>query len=251
MADKDPAKNDFGVDTLSPVSANVLAEVTKHFGGPPMFWGRYFHGPGDQGQKGQYDPAEGKILGDAGIRLLAIARQTTRVALDAKAGAADAKLNIDALKKAFGSVKDVYLFLDIEDEKKTHSPAMSAEYFTGWSNAIWDANILPCLYVRAASAGTFKALGDALDASDDTDYEMIWIARWEYGDHQPKPVPKTFNPMADYAKKIKDFANLVEKKYLVPDGDIALWQYMDGAQFDCDMINTKVRAELLKHLIKV
>jgi hypothetical protein len=176
---------------------------------------------------------EGAILAKHKIRLLPIARQTRNVAGDEKAGATDAKLNVAALAKASGGKKDIYLFLDVEDDTSTGSPAVSPEYWKGWSKAVSAGGFLPCLYVRQGSADTFTALTKAK-----LDPEALWIARWQFADGKPHPVPAKWQP-----GKLGTFKHQPK--------DIKVWQYQDGPHFDCDMINPEkgVKEELSSHLI--
>jgi hypothetical protein len=241
----------FGVDTINPVTQKSLDHLTndkKNFTEPPCFWARYFHSVAVQGKKGQFDPAtESKILCDAGILLLPIARQTTQVAGDEKLGAAHGKLNVEAVKKVTSDVTDTYLFLDVEDDPHTKSPAMSAAYWTGWSNAVADAKMLPCLYVMASSVNTFKALKESTDGG--APFEVLWIARWQH--KGPKPVPASFDPMSKYLKGITDLK--FDPQVLDPKQHIVFWQYANGDLYDYDAVNpsTKPYPDPLQFLIQL
>jgi hypothetical protein len=238
---------DYGVDTLNPVTmkaVDALTKDTKNFSGPPKFWCRYFHSTSTAGKKGDYDPkTESKVLSDLGIPLLPIARQTTQVAGDEKLGAQHGKLNVEAVKQVTSDLADTYLFLDVEDDPKTKSPAMSAAYWTGWSKAVADAKMLPCLYVMASSVNTFKALKESTDAG--APFEVMWIARWHT--KGPKPAPDTFDPMSKYLKGLTDLK--WDPKVLDHTKHIVFWQYANGDQYDYDAINPHPYDNPLEYLI--
>jgi hypothetical protein len=220
--------SEFGVDSANPVSNDALKLVMKLFdGNPPLFWGRYFTTVDDIGKKeGNYAIPEGKILGKHGIRLLPIARQTTKVGGDAAAGEEDGKENVKALVKALHGVKDqakeaegIYLFLDVEDAGS--SPALALEYWNGWYKGVMSEGkqlFLPCLYVRQGSKDTFKVL-----AKTPKKPEALWVARWQHDDHKPK---KKYTGAWDPLKTAKSPI------------DPILWQYQDGGDtFDCNWCN--------------
>jgi hypothetical protein len=232
----DPAASNFGVDSLNAADHKMLEAVTKHFGAPPFFWARYFNSAANLAKEGNYNPAkESAFLAENKIKLLPIARQTRQVAGDEKAGEVDGKANLEALKKAFGTLKDVYLFLDVEDDPGTQSPALSAAYFKGWHKVVKAGGLLPCLYVRQGSADTFKALAELKKKPEP---EALWLARWIAKDGKPKPLPAKWG-----------YPKLEEEGYKAASEAIPVWQYMNGPLFDCDMINPNAKDELAKHLI--
>jgi hypothetical protein len=219
----------FGVDSYDAVDNEAVKNVTKFFDGkPPLFWGRYFTGVDDIGKKdGNYSIPEGKILGKHGIRVLPIARQTEKVGGDAAAGEEDGAENVKAVVKALKGVKDqaadaegIYLFLDVEDEKK--NPPLSIEYWNGWYKGVMSEGkklILPCLYVRQGSAESFKAIHKVPKKP-----AALWVARWQYKDHKAK---KMYSAPWDPLKMVKSPV------------DPILWQYQDGEdrRFDCNWTN--------------
>jgi hypothetical protein len=239
---------DYGVDTLNPITKQSLDALVadKKLGAPPQFWARYIHSTSTQAKNGQFDPdKEGKVLSDAGIPLLPIARQTRDVAGDDKLGAKHGKDNVAALANIADDVRDKYLFLDVEDDPTTKSPAMSKAYWAGWAMAVADAQVLPCLYIRAASVATLKALKDATD--DGSPFEVLWIARWL--GKGPMAPPKAFDPMAKYLKGLTDLK--FDPKVLDPKQHIAVWQYANGDHYDFDVLHMAAKDNPLKHLIEL
>lgn len=75
-----------------PVTEAIVQMTRQRYGGTtPQFWGRYFKRPGFSED---YQPSiENRVFNAHAIRLLPIARQTTRVAGTATDGAEDAILN--------------------------------------------------------------------------------------------------------------------------------------------------------------
>lgn len=131
-------------DTLVPVShvangRNVVDLVRDRFGTTPVCWGRYFKRPGFAED---FQPAlENAIFREHGIRLLPIARQTTRVAGTAVDGAEDAILNVDAFTQSLGIDYlagiggELLMFLDVEGTS-AKQPNLSTDYWIGWATAL-------------------------------------------------------------------------------------------------------------------
>lgn len=162
-----------GADTLVPVSQDVLDLVNQRFGTTPLMWGRYFKRP-DFAE--DFQPAvENAILAANNIRLLPIARQTTRVAGAASDGANDAALNVDAFTKALGVDYlsriggELLMFLDVEGTS-AQNPNLSLDYWIGWSTALvahsheasgGRFSVVPGIYCRQNQAPTWTAVADA------------------------------------------------------------------------------------------
>lgn len=161
-------------DTLIPVTQTLVDALVKRYDGrAPAFWGRYFKRPGFEQD---YQPAqENAVMRRNGIRLLPIARQTTRVNLNATAGAQDAVANIDALFGSFSidylaaSGPELLMFLDVEGTSDAN-PNLSVDYWIGWSSALVRysdrqsrarVKILPAVYCRQNQTATWQAIVDA------------------------------------------------------------------------------------------
>ncbi len=189
-----------GIDTDTAVSRATLSDATTALGAPPVFWGRYFHAPGQINIEGNYDPinyatAENAFLNTHGVRLLPIARQTPAVGGSADDGRAHAQQNVAALFAAmppaylYGADPDVLVFLDVEN---THP--LSDEYYTGWSDELQNQAALlsgntvtlhAAVYMGQADAASAAALtravaGGAVCAG-------VWIARYNPNRCAPQP----------------------------------------------------------------
>ena len=128
-----------GADTSTVVTQELIALATVQLGTKPLFWGRYFKGPGDQNPVRYQAQLEGLILNSNGIRVLPIAQQTNNVALDQSTGHRDGLRNGAAIISSFGQiylsnlVDGILVFLDVEGHP---NPSLSAEYYKGWSNGL-------------------------------------------------------------------------------------------------------------------
>jgi hypothetical protein len=189
-----------GADTLIPVTQTLVDAVAKHYDGrQPAFWGRYFKRPGFAQD---YQPAEeNAVLRANGIRLLPIARQTSRVNLGAAAGAEDAALNVDAFLGSFdldylaASGRELLMFLDVEGTSDAN-PNLSVDYWIGWSTALTRVSkrrsggrvrLLPAVYCRQNQAATWQAIADANRLGFPT--FAAWVFRSRTG-ACTKPVPE-------------------------------------------------------------
>ena len=102
------------------VTQELIALATVQLGTKPLFWGRYFKGPGDQNPVRYQAQLEGLILNSNGIRVLPIAQQTNNVALDQSTGHRDGLRNGAAIVSSFGQIylsnlaDGILVFLDVE-----------------------------------------------------------------------------------------------------------------------------------------
>lgn len=109
-----------GADSSTPVTSQLIATATNHFGSAPAFWGRYFTSPTTAGTVEYHHADESGLLNAAGIKVLPVARQTERVNLTAVEGAQDGADNAADFLDTFGSAYlaaqgGVFLvFLDVE-----------------------------------------------------------------------------------------------------------------------------------------
>jgi hypothetical protein len=162
-------------DTLVPVShvagGKSVVDITRNkLGTTPVFWGRYFKRPGFPED---FQPAlENAVFRANGIRLLPIARQTTRVNGTAVTGAEDALLNVDAFTEAIGINYlsgiggEMLMFLDVEGTS-AKQPNLSTDYWIGWATALVARSreisggrftIVPAVYCRQNQNDTWNAI---------------------------------------------------------------------------------------------
>jgi hypothetical protein len=188
-----------GVDSLVASSREALANATStsYLGQTPAFWGRYLYAPGQINSSGHrdshYSAAENGFLRSNGIRVLPIARQTTRVATDSATGSTDARHNVDAIFEVFppaylaGSDPNVLVFLDVEPEDP-----LDPDYYAGWSSTIMSyssqltngtVKLKPAIYASTRDDQTWRGLARAL--SGGSSCFGAYVARYYYQD--PKP----------------------------------------------------------------
>ena len=240
-----------GADTLVPVTNAIVAKVRTRYGGAtPQFWGRYFKKP-DFAQ--DYQPAiENAVFNAHHIRLLPIARQTTRVAGSAPDGAADAILNADAFTKSLGveylaSIGgELLMFLDVEGTSATN-PNLSVDYWMGWSTALVERSrrigngrflIVPGVYCRQNQNATW----DAIARSHDLGFPCAgaWVFR-SRKDACKKPIPEWDAPFNTPAVELPC--------------PIMIWQFAIDCLFeggvDFDMLNPDpaIASALLNRLV--
>lgn len=170
------ANETLGADTLVPVTNEIVRLVRERYGGiTPAFWGRYFKRPGFPED---YQPAqENAVFRRHHIRLLPIARQTTRVAGSAADGAEDALQNVDAYVGALGVGSlgaiggELLMFLDVEGTSARH-PNLSLDYWIGWSSALvarsraiggGSFTVVPAVYCRQNQNATWEAIARAAE----------------------------------------------------------------------------------------
>src|SRR6185312_11352533 len=178
-----------GADTSTVVTQELIALATLQLGTKPLFWGRYFKGPGDQNPGRYQAQLEGLILNSNGIRVLPIAQQTNNVALDQSTGHRDGLRNGAAIISSFGQIylsnlaDGIWVFLDVE------GPSLSAEYYKGWSNGLIVAGrtemveagasegirFLPAVYGPKGDDSTWQSLAHAV--AEQAQCAGVWIAR--------------------------------------------------------------------------
>ena len=116
------------------------------------------------------------LFRSANLKLLPIAQQTQKVGKDAAEGAANARMNVQKFIKRIGADRlaangtEYLMFLDVEDDDSTGSPALNADYYTGWSKALAEESrslsggrftIVPGIYAPRRSNATWNALRQA------------------------------------------------------------------------------------------
>ncbi|MCX7109013.1 MAG: D-Ala-D-Ala carboxypeptidase family metallohydrolase [Proteobacteria bacterium] len=232
----------------SRIGGQTLIELSKGvFGKYPVLWGRYFKRFGNTSPTQYQHAREGDALLSKGIRVLPIARQTTRVdGLEAE-GINDAKGNVEAVIRTFGSAYlkgqgGVFLiFLDVEGSP--HS--LSRHYWRGWAETVvshsqnfsqGDVSLVPCVYAPQGDDTTWQAIADEEDRG--TPCGGAWIARWRVRG----------------CSNLLDWNNNIVTPRVKPNCPILLWQYADdcggGGGIDCNETNPNIAdADLLDKLI--
>lgn len=168
-----------GADTHEKVNSGMIARAKELMGARPEFWGRYF-----LGRDAEYiHQEENNALFSTGTRILPICRETRRV----KGSEADGhdvgrRVAADVLE-TFGedylaSQGGIfYIFLDTEPRPE---PALSSNYYLGWSKAVMSASskvkFLPCVYLNAGDEETATALLKAMNSG--AECHGLWIANY-------------------------------------------------------------------------
>jgi hypothetical protein len=222
-----------GFDSLEPVKKAKINAATQI--GAPVFWGRYFHAPGQKNSSGHvdsghYSAAENKILRQNNCRLLPIARQTNLVGGTKAKGAAHAALNVAALFEAIppsflhAADPDVIMMLDIEP-----GGDVSAAYWTGWSAALMaksqelsggTVTVNPGIYLNSKSNGaSVEAINTAIAGG--ATCAGMWVARY--------PLHKACSDVPDFQQQIKFLTPATPTS--VP---ILAWQCRSAADNGCD-----------------
>jgi hypothetical protein len=179
-----------GFDSFDPFTQLKFDKASSL--GPPLFWGRYFHAPGQIDSRGKkernhYSSAENQVLRRNACRLLPIARQTGRVGGTNADGAQHAAVNVAAIFEAvppsylYGADPDVLVFLDIQPQ-----PQLSTEYYIGWSTTLQSQSqqisggtvrFHPAAYLNSKSNGpSIKAINAAIAAG--AQCAGLWVARY-------------------------------------------------------------------------
>lgn len=237
-------KGNPGADSSTPVTDALVNTATQQFGAAPLFWGRYFTSPTTGGEVEYRHALESPILARHNIRLLPVARQTTRVAGSQQQGASDAQLNVQDILDTFGQQYlasqggEFMLFLDVEGSPSTGSPSLSLDYYLGWAQTLVSysrsqtggaVTVLPCVYARQGDDVTWDALvqADAQGAA----CNGAWVARYYFvGCDMP------------------DWDDSVVLPSVKLPFDVLLWQYAenccDGA-IDCNQTNPNLDANTL------
>jgi hypothetical protein len=108
-----------GADVNALVTQGMVGIAKRQLGTVPLFWGRYFKGPGDQNPVRYQSQLEGPVLRANNIRVLPIAQQTNHVDGDQQLGSQDGTRNAAAIIASFGrnylsAMEGIYVFLDVE-----------------------------------------------------------------------------------------------------------------------------------------
>jgi len=190
-----------GADCSLPITQALINLAQKTLGAAPVVWGRYFNG--FHTTSAEYVPdKEAALFRAANLKLVPVAQQTPKVGMDAATGAANAKMNVQKFIQRIGADRlaaagtEFLMFLDVEDDASTNSPAMSADYYTGWANALVSESrnqsgnkftIVPGVYAPRRSDDTWNALKEA-EANGAEPCRAVWITR-SHTDACNKPVP--------------------------------------------------------------
>ena len=239
-----------GADTLVPVTDAIVSMVRKKFGSTPLFWGRYFKRPGFEQD---YQPQlENEIFTRNQIRLLPIARQTTRVAGTASEGAEDAVLNVDAFTTALGIDYlnkiggEMLMFLDVEGTS-AKNPNLSLDYWIGWASALAGHSarvsggrfvVTPAVYCRQNQNPTWDVIARAAQLG--IPCAGAWVFRMRTGACD-KPIPQWDAPFNTPAVALPC--------------PVMLWQFAIDCLFeggvDFDMVNPDpaIASALLNRLV--
>lgn len=172
-----------------------------------------------------------------------VAQQTPKVGKDAAEGAANAKTNVQKFIQRIGADRlaangsEYLMFLDVEDDDSTGSPALNADYWIGWSKALVAESqaqsagrftILPAIYAPCRSVTTWNALAEAKTKGAEP-CRAVWITRC-HNQACDKPMP--------------DWDG--EQKFRTPSvalsSPIVCWQYAidcpDGNGVDLDLVTS-------------
>jgi len=168
-----------GVDTMDHVTIANIHEASHLIGATPRFWGRYF-----VGRDAEYRASlENKVLHDNDIRVAPVCRETNLIHgnLD-KGKEIGAKVASDVLA-TFGEDYLTsqggyfYIFLDTEPDPQ---PALSTDYYLGWSKAVTEASkkvrFLPALYINHGDDRTASALKVAMEKG--AECHGLWVANY-------------------------------------------------------------------------
>jgi len=214
-----------GVDSLSPVTPELIAQATTTLGQCPSFWGRYFTSPTTEGSGEYHHATESPVLAAAGIRVLPIARQTNRVGGTYSDGFNDGQANVQDLDDTFGAaylnqcivpaLGRLYLFLDVEGSGLSH---LSVDYYEGWCDALDGSAFCACVYGIPGDTATWTALKWA--CAHDRCCSALWLSH---------PIRQPAEPQGWSSDMLKPFQDFGIK--------IALWQYAFGGMFDRDLLN--------------
>jgi hypothetical protein len=186
-----------GIDQLGIASPACLTFATNKLAQAPVFWGRYFKGPGNT-DPGQYQAdEEASFFHQHGIRVLPIARQTPNVSKpDIDLGRDDGADNAAALIDSFGAdhlstMPEVAVFLDAEPDHP-----LNHLYYQGWSAGLIAGGIsqnvqfAPCVYAHHRDGVSWSAVGDAISAG--AICHAAWIVFMESTDFPIGPWKERF-----------------------------------------------------------
>jgi hypothetical protein len=246
---KGKAGADSSILVTHQIDGRNLIELTEDlFGETPVLWGRYFKRFGNTDPVQYQRQRENSPLREKNIRLLPIARQTTRVDGSEADGITDAEGNVEAVIRTFGrdylrsEGGEFFYFLDVEGPP--HS--LSRQYWRGWAETVvshsaaftdGEVALIPCVYAPQGNDPTWEAIAE--EAERGVRCGGAWIARWRR------------RGCADLLEWDND---IVEPRVDLP-CPILLWQYADechgGNGFDCNETNPNLdlESEVLQKLI--
>lgn len=243
-----------GADCSVPIKQSLIDLAKQKLGAAPAVWGRYFNG--FHTTSAEYRPSEAALFRSANLKLLPVAQQTPKVGSGADEGAANAKMNVQKFIERIGADRlaqngtEYLMFLDVEDDESTDSPALSSDYWIGWSKALVEESqaqsggrftILPAIYAPRRSVDTWNALRDA-EANGAEKCRAVWITR-SHNEACDKPVPN-WEAETDFRTPSVPLSS-----------PIVCWQYAldcpDGNGVDLDLVtaNDADRQMLLGRLI--
>jgi hypothetical protein len=161
------------------VTTANIREASRLIGATPRFWGRYFVGRDAEYRGG----LENKILHDNGIRVAPVCRETNVIhGNTAKGKEIGSKVAADVLE-TFGEDYLVsqggtfYIFLDTEPAPQ---PALSTEYYLGWSKAVVTSSskvrFLPAVYINHGDDRVAQALKTAMQKG--AECYGLWVANY-------------------------------------------------------------------------
>lgn len=226
---------------------NLIELAEDLFGETPVLWGRYFKRFGNTDPVQYQHDREGTRLRDKNIRVLPIARQTTRVDGSEAEGIADARGNVEALIRTFGrdylrsEGGEFFYFLDVEGPPNS----LARRYWRGWAETVvshsadftdGELALIPCVYGPQGDDVTWQSVADA---GGGVPCGGAWIARWR---------------RRGCAELLEWDDDIVEPRVELP-CDVLLWQYADechgGDGIDCNETNPTLdlESDLLRKLI--
>ena len=255
MAQGKPGADSNDLVTATVGGISLLDRAKNLFGEDPVFWGRYFKGPGNSDPVQYQAHLENAALRARNIRLLPVARQTNHVGESEGQGRADGILQTEGLLSAFDPDylltigANFYYFLDVE----TSTP-LSRGYYRGWAQALVQhsqeytggkVRLAPCVYLSRDDAATCEALTAAVE-NDGAECHGIWVARY-------------FNHDDTGCHRLVDWdSERVQPVSKVP-APVLLWQYAGdcfgdspgNGPIDANQVNPGIdlQNDLLSHLI--
>ena len=244
-----------GADSVSLVTASLIATAGSTIGQTPRFWGRYFKNKRRSAAPEYLHKKEDSVLAQSGIRLLPIAQQTPNVGGSETMGKSDAIDNVEDLLASFDRSLLVaqggqfLMFLDVEGLPDQGNPSLSLDYYRGWGSTVeahsrsvtaGAVTILPGVYARTRDNVTWNNLIAA--DREGVRCHGAWVAR--------------FRSAGSCA--LRDF----DSAFALPAGlhanlpfDVLIWQYAEncaGGTIDCNQTNpaiTDIENTLLNRLI--
>jgi hypothetical protein len=230
-----------GTDATHPATNQLIGLAAALLGSRPLFFGRYFKGPHNPSPIQYQGNQENPVLSANNIRVLCIARQTTRVGGSAADGVADAVNNMAAVVDAFGAAYlaglnfEPLIFLDTE--LSSSQPTLSADYYSGWAGALREQGPIapgvrlqftPGVYINRSDNASWRALGTAMGKG--APCYGAWVAN--YGKRTGAEPPPAWDP-----------AEVIPKPPLKPPASILAWQYAGDYEDVLDFSITPATAD--------